>query len=112
MFIFWVMLYHNMKKIKKSNVILNNRIFEYMKLIELAIIIVLGSVDDKHTFSTINFMKSKLKNQLITNFDLVVGMYVQDAFTLQYFPFHVIITNWNEAKSHYGLELYHFKTNL
>jgi hypothetical protein len=47
-----------MKKSNKFNVILNNRIFEYMKLIELAIVVVLGSVDDKHTFSTINFMKS------------------------------------------------------
>ncbi len=106
------MLYHNMKKSKKFNVILSNRIFEYLKLIELAIVVVLGSVDDKHTFSTINFMKSKLNNQLATNLDLVVRMYDQDVFTLQYFPFHVIITNWNEAKSHYGLELYHFKTIL
>jgi hypothetical protein len=101
-----------MKKSRKFNVILNNRIFEYMKLIELAIVVVLRNVDDKHTFSTINFMKSKLKNQLATNFDLVVRMYAQDVFTLQYFSFHVVVTNWNEAKSHYGLELYHFKTTL
>jgi len=83
-----------------------------MKLIKLAIIVALRSVDDKHTFTTINFMKSKLKNQLAINLDLVVRMYAQDVFTLQYFPFHVVITNWNEAKSHYGLELYHFKTTL
>jgi hypothetical protein len=85
--------------IMQSNVILNNRFFEYMKLVELTIVFVLRNVNDKHTFSTINFMKSKLRNQLTTNLDLVVRMYVQDVFTLQNFPFHVVITNWNEAKS-------------
>jgi hypothetical protein len=82
-----------------------------MKLIELVIVVLLGSVDEKHTFYTINFMKFKLNNQLATNLDLVVWMYAQDVFTLQYFPFHVVVTNWNETKSHYGLE-FHFKTTL
>jgi hypothetical protein len=75
-----------------SNVILKDRIFEYFKLVELKIVVVLGSVEDEHTFFTITFMKSKLRNRLITNLDLVVKMYVQNFFTLQTFPFQIAIT--------------------
>jgi hypothetical protein len=32
------------------NVILINRIFEYFKLVELAILLILKSVEDKHAF--------------------------------------------------------------
>ncbi len=42
--------------------ILKDRIFEYFKLVELAIVAVLGSVEDEFTFSTVTFMKSKLRN--------------------------------------------------
>jgi hypothetical protein len=40
-----------------SNVILKDRNSKYFKLVELAIVVVLGSVEDEHTF-----MKSKLRN--------------------------------------------------
>jgi len=65
-----------------SNVILKYRIYEYSKLIELAIVAILGSVENERTFSTITFMTSKLKNQLTINLDMVVRMYAQDFFTL------------------------------
>ncbi len=64
------------------NVILINRIFEYFKLVELAIALILKSVEDEHAFSIVTFMKSKLRNRLTTNLDLVIRMYVQDFFTL------------------------------
>ncbi len=67
--------------------ILKYRIYEYFKLIELAIVVILGSVENEHTFSTITFMTSKLKNQLTINLDMAVRMYAQDFFTLQTFPF-------------------------
>lgn len=41
---------------------------EYLKLVELVIIMVLGNVEDEKTFSIINFMKSKLCNCLIVHF--------------------------------------------
>ncbi len=61
-----------------SSVILRNIFFEYFKLVELAIILILKSVEDEHAFFIITFMKSKLKNHLTTNVDLVVKMYVYD----------------------------------
>jgi hypothetical protein len=56
-------------------VILKDRIFEYFKLVELAIVVVLGNVEDELTFYTVTFMKSKLRNRLTTNLDLVVRMH-------------------------------------
>ncbi len=47
----------------------------------IIIVMVLGNVEDERTFSTLTFMKSKLKNQLTTHLDLVVRMYAQDFFT-------------------------------
>jgi hypothetical protein len=44
------------------SVILKSRIFEYMKLVELAILVILRSVEDECTFFTINFMKAKFRN--------------------------------------------------
>jgi hypothetical protein len=57
------------------NVILINMISKYFKLFELTIVVVLWSVEDEHTLSTIIFMKSKLRNLLTTNLDRVVKMY-------------------------------------
>jgi len=75
-----------------SSVILKNKILKYFKLVEFAIVVVVGNVEDECTFSTIIFMKSKSRNHLTTNLDLVVSMYVQCVFILQMFPFHIVNT--------------------
>lgn len=68
------------------------KFLKYFKLVEFAIVVVLGNVENECTFSTIIFMKSKLRNHLTTNLDLVVSMYVQCVFILQTFPFHIANT--------------------
>lgn len=60
-----------------SNAIVPSRLFEYVKLVEIAIVMVFGNVEDECTFSIMTFMKWKLYNQLTTNLDLVVCMYAQ-----------------------------------
>jgi hypothetical protein len=45
-----------------SNVILKDIFKKYFKIVELATITILRNVKDEHTFSTITFIKSKLKN--------------------------------------------------
>jgi hypothetical protein len=65
-----------MWKMFDFNVILRNMISKYFKLIELAFVVVLRNVEDERIFSTITFMKSKLRNLLTTNLDRVVKMYV------------------------------------
>jgi hypothetical protein len=59
------------------------KIVEDLKLVEIVTIIVGRSVEDKKTFSTISFMKSKLHNCLITHLDLVAQMYIQTFYKLE-----------------------------
>ncbi len=59
------------------------KIVEDLKLVEIVTIIVVRNVEDKKTFSTISFMKSKLHNCLTTHLDLVVQMYIQAFYKLE-----------------------------
>lgn len=49
---------------------------------KFCIFLVLGGVEDEHTFSNLAFMKTKLQNQLTTHLDLIVHMYVQTFYIL------------------------------
>ncbi len=59
------------------------KIVKDLKLVEIVTIIVVHNVEDKKTFSTISFMKSKLHNCLTTHLDLVVQMYIQAFYKLE-----------------------------
>jgi hypothetical protein len=48
---------------------------EYVKLAEMVMVQIVGNVKDEHCFSKLAFMKSKLRNRLITHFPLVVQMF-------------------------------------
>jgi hypothetical protein len=48
---------------------------KFLNLVELAIVVVLGSAEDEKMFFTFIFMKSKLKIELTTHLDLVVKMH-------------------------------------
>jgi len=48
---------------------------EYVKLVEMAMVQIMGSVEDECCFSMLAFMKSKLHNRLITHLHLVVKMF-------------------------------------
>jgi hypothetical protein len=41
----------------------------------MAMVMVMGSVEDEICFSNLRFIKNKLKNRLITHLDLVVRMF-------------------------------------
>ena len=47
-----------------SNVLISTKLSEFMKVVEIAHIQVLGSVENERTFSSLSFLKSKLRNQL------------------------------------------------
>jgi hypothetical protein len=59
---------------------------EYLKLDELAIIMVLGSVEGERTFFNVNLLKSKLWSWLTIHLDLVVRMFAQNFYDLNSFP--------------------------
>jgi hypothetical protein len=54
-------------------------------------VMVLGSVEDEHTFSNLAFIKTKLQNSFTMHLDLVVQMYVQKFYDLKNFPFYSTI---------------------
>jgi hypothetical protein len=70
-----------------SSRIFVEKILVYIKLVELAIVQVIGLVEDEKCFSTLTFMKTKLQNRLTTHLELVIWMFGQFFFTLQDFPF-------------------------
>jgi hypothetical protein len=68
-----------------------------MKLIQLAIVQVIGNVEDEKTFSTLSFMKSNLWNHLAWHLNIVIHMFAQDFFTKETFPFHHAIIDRNDG---------------
>jgi hypothetical protein len=60
-----------------SNAIVVEKLSKFLKLVEIAIVMVLGNMEDERTFSMIRFIKSKFYNYLTTHLDLVVRMYAQ-----------------------------------
>jgi hypothetical protein len=83
------------------NAIVSFRLFKYLKLVEMAIGMVLGSVETEHTFSTMNFIKFKFHKWLTTNLDLVVYIYEQQFYMMQIFPLY-ITTCEVKGKKWYG----------
>jgi hypothetical protein len=50
---------------------------KYVKFVELAMVHIIGNVEDEKCFSTLAFMKSKLHNKLTTHLPIVVHMFAQ-----------------------------------
>ena len=61
---------------------------EYIKLVQIALIHVLGLMEDERTFSLVTFCDNKLRNKLDRDhLGLVVGMHNQNMFNLMSFPY-------------------------
>jgi hypothetical protein len=71
-----------------SNALLASKLSEFLKLAKIAAVTILGFVEDERTFSTLNYMKSKVRNNLQDHLDLVVCMYGQKFYDLKSFPMH------------------------
>lgn len=57
------------------NAIMVEKLSKFMKLVEITIVMVLGSTIDNRSFSMISFTKSKFHNRLTTHLDFMVKMY-------------------------------------
>jgi hypothetical protein len=73
----------------------------YVKLAEMAMVQIVVNVEDEHCFSTLVFMKSKLRNRLTTHLPLVIQMFAQWFYTLQNFPYVECIEQWQIAQHRY-----------
>lgn len=49
-------------RVVENSGMLSDGLSEYIKLAEIAVVLVLGSMEDERNFSTLSFMKDKLRN--------------------------------------------------
>ena len=75
------------------------------KLAEIAMCAVLGSVEDERTFSSLGFMKSKVRNRLGGHLNAVVKMFSQPFYTQADSPYAAAITHWRETRQRLGAGL-------
>ena len=54
---------------------LRDSISEYLRLTELCLTMILGSVEDERVFSVFGFIKSNIRNKLDKNLDTCLRMY-------------------------------------
>jgi len=80
------------------NQIICSKILERLKLVQLSMAMVLGSVEDERCFFNLSIIKNKLRNWLITHLDLVVWMYAQSFYTIITFMFTITIKSWDHQK--------------
>jgi len=78
--------------------VLQSTLSKYFKLVKITTVQVLGSMEDEQTFSTLYFMKSKLRNKLNEHLHVVVRMYSQTFFTLENFMYNVAFEEWQKLK--------------
>jgi hypothetical protein len=84
-------------RVVETSSMLRHGLSEYIKLAEIAVVLVLGSVEDEWTFSTLSFMKDKLRNRLQTHLPLVVSMHGQIFYDINTFPYEEAYTKWKKS---------------
>lgn len=89
-------------RILDGNSLTQHLFSEYLKLAEISLVHVIGSVEDERTFSTLSFLKNKLRNALNEHLPLVVGMYSQKLYTLDSFPYQAAFEKWLAGAKRYG----------
>jgi hypothetical protein len=74
--------------------LLSNIFLEYLKLAKIAMMHVLGSIEDERCFNLVSFLKSKLHNHLNPHLHPIVALYAQRFFTLNTFPYATTFESW------------------
>jgi hypothetical protein len=85
------------------NGLLLSKLSEFIQLAEIAITTVLGSVEDERTFSSLKFIKSRLRNRWEDNLDTVVKILSQGYYNLENFPYANAYSHWRAAKERQGV---------
>lgn len=81
-------------RVLDNNNSLTQNFGEFLKLAKMAVVHVLGSVEDERLFSSVGFLKSKLRNNLEEHIQVVVGMFSQRIYTLENFPYQKVFDEW------------------
>ena len=88
-----------------SNALLTHSFPKYFKLAKMAMTIVLGSVEDERAFSTVGFVKGKLRNKLGDHLPLCVQMFTQKFYTLKNFLYTEAVQIWKDNKHRYCMNM-------
>jgi hypothetical protein len=95
--IFW--LWHKLS----NRTLISTQLFKFMKSIEVARALVMGSVEDERKFNSLMFLKSKLRNRFTPYLDLVWGLGSRHVCTqllhLQHIPLSSSHNNLESSKS-------------
>jgi hypothetical protein len=75
----------------KASGLLYHKLSKFMKVVTIDNC---DLVEDERIFSTLSFIKNKLKNQLSTHLPLVVTMYAQEFPGLEDFPYDAAYEEW------------------
>jgi hypothetical protein len=91
-------------QIMGANGLLRHAFPEYFKLATMALILMLGSIEDEKAFLTVSFVKSKLRNKLVEHLPLCVKMFTQKFYTLRSFPYQEAVDIWKVQKHRYCMQ--------
>ncbi len=69
-----------------------------MKLTKISVVHVVGFVEDKCCFSSVVFLKNKMRNQLNIHLQMVVAMYAHKFFTFDTFSYDVAYDMWLDVQ--------------
>jgi len=79
--------------------LLFNAFPKYLKVVKIAMVYVLGFVEDERCFNYVAFLKNKVWNRLNNHLELVVPMYAQKFFTLYKFSYEDTYEMWSNVQS-------------
>jgi hypothetical protein len=82
--------------------LLLSKLSEFMRLAEIAITTVLGSMEDERTFSSLKFIKSRLRNCLEGNLNTIVKVFSQGYYNLESFSYANAYSHWRATKECQG----------
>jgi hypothetical protein len=88
--------------IVSGSAMLTKMILEYLKLAEIECAFVLGSVEDERSFSSLKFLKSRLRNRLEDKLPLMVRMHGQNFYTQETFSYKQALDSWKNVRMRYG----------
>lgn len=84
--------------------VLVDRLSEFFKVAELALVIVQGSVEDERVFSALAWLKDTKRNRLSAeHLTTCVRMVAQKWYSLEDFPYTKAIEAWKKEKKRRGL---------
>ncbi len=81
------------------------RISKYIKLVEIVVVQIFGSLEDERCFNTLSIIQKKFRNQLTTHLDVVIQMFVQKFSTFEFFPYDRTFEEWKVAHSQYVIDV-------